>query len=384
LSSSEVQETHALTGVSVLEVSTMIAGPYAAMLLGDLGATVTKIESPAGDPARRLGARFIGEDSPAFHSVNRNKSTIVLDLHSAAGRAELRMLLASADVLITNLLPASARRSGLDTATLTADFPRLVQVNIGAFRANGDDANRPAYDIIIQAMSGLMSVTGEPTGGPLRPGLPVIDMATGVFAALGAVTAVMHQRITGVGQTVTVNMFDVAVTLQTTNFAHYFATNEQPARVGNGSYYAISNCFATADGWLAVAVGNDALWRRLTDALDDPWLLDDAFNSNSARLSQHTAIYQHIGDQLSTRSTEFWLTRLREFGVPHARVQSYQEALAYMDSMGHELVWTFEREDTGPQAVVGNPLDFSATPARLFRPPPTLDLRDRDRNDTKS
>jgi crotonobetainyl-CoA:carnitine CoA-transferase CaiB-like acyl-CoA transferase len=193
----------------------------------------------------------------------------------------------------------------------------------------------------------------------------------------------MHQRITGVGQAVTVNMLDVAVTLQTTNFAHYFATDEQPARVGNGSYFAISNCFATTDGWLAVAVGNDNLWRRLTEALDDPWLRDAAFNTNSARLTEDVAIYQHIGDQVGAQSTEFWQARFTEFGVPHARVQNYQEALAYMESMGHELVWTFDREDTGPQAVIGNPLDFSATPARLFRPPPTLDRPDRHRNETK-
>jgi formyl-CoA transferase len=365
-----------LAGRIVADLSTMIAGPYAAMLLGDLGAEVIKVEQPSGDPARLLGPPpVVGEDSAAFHSVNRNKRSVVVDLTTSAGRDELHSLVDSADVVVHNALPRGAARLGIDGASLLARRPGLVVVEIGGFSRHGPDADRPAYDIIVAAMSGLMSVTGEVDGRPLRPGAPMIDVSTGVYAAFGAVTALVQRADSGVGQVVSVNMVDVAVNLQATNFAYHFATGEQPERKANGSYFAVSNCFATADSWIAVAVGNDPLWERLVDAIGDPSLRSDHYRVNQDRLRHAQEIEERLAHAFLRHDTAHWIEVLDGHRVPHAPILDYSAVVSYLKRCRHTTLWEFDRPDSGTVPVIGNPIEFSSAGLGVDRPPPRMESR---------
>lgn len=361
-----------LSGRRVVDLSSMIAGPYAGMLLGDLGADVVKVEVPAGDPARGLGPPVVGRDSAAFHSVNRNKRSVTIDLTSPDGAGQLDALLADADVVIHNSLPRIATALGISGPSLLERHPKLVIVEIGGFSPRGPDADRPAYDIIIAAMSGLMSVTGEVSGGPLRPGSPMIDTATGAYAAMGALGALLARERTGRGQVVSVAMIDVAVNLQATNFAYYFATGAQPPRKANGSYFAISNCFPTKDSWLAVAVGSDPLWQRLVAAIGDPALADPRWADNQSRLRAADEIEVVLSAHFPLRTTDEWHEILETHRVPHAPILDYEAVVDQLGAASDNILWSFDRDDTGTVPVIGNPLFFSESAVGLRLPPPHL------------
>lgn len=350
----------------------MVAGPYAAMMLADMGADVIKVESGTGDPARNLGSLMLGEDSVAFHSVNRNKRGMKLDLTSDDGRTRLDELLSDSDILIHNSLPRIAANLGLRGTDLLARHPHLIVTEISGFNPTGPEAERPAYDIIIAAMSGLMSVTGETDGRPLRPNAPMIDFSTGVYAAMGALAALIHRDQTGQGQIVSVNMMEVAVNLQSTNFSHFFASGSQPRRVANGSYFAVSNCFKTSDSWLAVAVGNDSMWRRLVDALDSEDVASPLYDTNPARLQRSLELEEKLSAIFLTRSTDEWMARLNEFNVPNSEVQDYQATVDYLRANDHDVLWEYQREDAGIVPVIGSPFTFSNADLRVYRPAPRL------------
>jgi crotonobetainyl-CoA:carnitine CoA-transferase CaiB-like acyl-CoA transferase len=352
-----------LEGVRVIDVSRVLAGPFATMLLADLGADVIKVEPPAGDETREWGPPWWGDPadrrSAYFASVNRNKRSIVLDLHTDEGRAALERLLGTADLLVHNYRPSTAARLGLEAHALAARHPRLVVATIGGFP--GTDRERPAYDLLAQAVSGLMSITGEPNGRPMKVGVALLDLIAGLECAVGALAALV-----GRGRTtrVQVNLVEAGVTSLINVLGNFLASGEEPGRHGNAHpNIAPYESFEASDGHLVIAVGNDAQFGRLLRVLD----LDDSdgrYVTNAMRLGRQSELSAWIGSAVSRRGRDELVAALAEADVPAGPVNSVAEALA---AMGEG--WTSTLDGiTLPASPIH--VDGGAPPVR--RPPPRL------------
>ena len=351
-----------LDGIRVIDLSRVLAGPFATMLLADLGADVVKVEPPAGDETRQWGPPWWGDPadrlSAYFVSVNRNKRSVVLDLRTDDGRATCDRLLAGADLLVHNYRPATALRLGLGTAPLRERHPRLVVASVGGF--SGADADRPAYDLLAQAVSGLMSVTGEPDGPPMKVGVALLDLIAGLECAIGALAALVGRR----GSAVSVNLVEAGVTSLINVLGGYLATGVEPARHGNAHpNIAPYQAFEARDGFLVVAVGNDAQFGRLLDVLG----LTDAegrFATNALRVGAREALAAWLGEAIGSWERATLVAALSEANVPAGPVNAVSDAVAAMgDGWIQEL--DSVRLAPGPLRVEGE-----LTPLR--RPPPRL------------
>jgi crotonobetainyl-CoA:carnitine CoA-transferase CaiB-like acyl-CoA transferase len=381
-----------LAGVRVVDVSRVLAGPYLAMLLGDLGAEVVKVERPGGgDQTRAWGPPFLagpggGQVSAYFISANRNKRSLALDLKAAAGRAAFESLLAGADVLVENFLPGEWRRLGFRRSRFTRAFPRLVQVTVTSYGTGGTDADRPAYDVVLQAESGLMSLTGPPQGEPVRVGVAIVDVLTALYGLAGTLAALRARDATApvpaagnrpdsrgaAARHVEISMADAGTAFLGYAAQSYLADGRQPARLGsrhpNLTPY---QAYAAADGWLVVGAGSEELWRRLCVAIARPELAaDPRFASNAARVGHREALDALLGATFATRSVEEWLEALRCHRVPAAPPAGLGAALAQARARGQLA--------TLPPGAYGSP-ETVAVPwlldgARLLphRPPPAL------------
>ncbi len=364
-----------LAGIRVIDVSRVLAGPFATMLLGDLGADVIKVEPPEGDETRSWGPPWWGDPadgrSAYFASVNRNKRSVVLDLKTDAGRASLDGLLASADLLVHNYRPATASRLGLETDALRARHPSLIVASIGGFP--GADADRPAYDLLAQAVSGLMSVTGPADGPPSKVGVALLDLIAGLECAVGALAALVGRGRAGA---VHVDLVTAGVTSLVNVLGNHLATGAEPVRHGNAHpNIAPYESFAAADGHLVVAVGNDAQFGRLLGALG----LSDAdgrFATNPQRLARRAELAAWLGAAIGARSRADVLAAVRAADVPAGPVASVPEAVA---SMGE--AWTTEldgiRLPPSPILVRGSGAGAGAGPSGRGQraggwPPPRL------------
>ena len=362
-----------LDGICVLDFSHAMAGPYCTMLLGDLGADVIKVEPPEhGDHARQWGPPFLHGESSYFLSVNRNKRSVVLDLKSAGGRATAQALAMRSDVIVENFKPGTIDRLGLGSAELRARKPALVYASISGYGQQKPDL--AGYDQIAQGTSGLMSITGEPDGPPTKVGVPVGDIAAGMFAAHAILAALVERSHTGIGRTIDVALNDSLLAILTYQAGRFFATGQAPGRQGNHhGTIAPYGTFAVADGFLNLVVGSDSQYRRFCEAIEAPELRDDArFQTNAQRQAARNVLQQEIESRLRTRARASWLDRLAQHGIPAGPILDVAEAFSSPLATTRGMRVEVDHPIAGPlsQTIAPWKLDGASSPIR--RPPPTL------------
>jgi crotonobetainyl-CoA:carnitine CoA-transferase CaiB-like acyl-CoA transferase len=354
-----------LAGKVVIELGHSVAAPFAGQILGDLGAEVIKVEKPAGDDARQWGPPFVDGASATFQSLNRNKRSLVLDLRDADAFARLNRLIDErADVVLQNMRPGQVEQLGLDAATLRARKPALVYCNLGAFGSVGPLADRPGYDPLMQAFSGIMSVVGEPGGNPVRVGPSIVDMGAGMWAALGVVSLLMRREGTGEGGVVDVSLFETAAAWMTMYSAQYLAGGKPPGKNGSGQVGIVPyRAYRTADGDLVVAAGNNDLFRRLCKVLgEDSWPDDPRFATNPARVENAAVLYGMLERHFAGKTNAEWISLLDAAGIPCAPVQDTAGMLAHPQTAALGLM----------QQVPGSSIPLMGLPVRLdgVRPQP--------------
>ncbi|WP_158889186.1 CaiB/BaiF CoA transferase family protein [Amycolatopsis anabasis] len=366
----------ALERFRVLDLTQVMAGPYCCQLLGDLGADVIKVEPVGtGDATREAtGHRLPGGTSAAFLAVNRNKRSIAIDLKSDAGRASFHRLVRAADVVVESFRPGVAARLGVDYPALRAINDRLVYASISGFGQTGPYSARPGYDLIAQAMSGIMSVTGDASADPVKCGVPVADLSTGLFCAIGILSACLSREITGKGQAVDTSLYDSALAMSVWETSELWATGESPRRLGsahrvNAPYQALS----TRDGHLVVGANNDRLWARLCTALDRADLLaDERFATNADRVRNREPLAAELVQTLSERDTADWVDLLLAAGVPAGPIRDYAESCADPHTREREMVLELDQPGEGRVRALGIPVKLGATPGSVTRPAPRL------------
>jgi crotonobetainyl-CoA:carnitine CoA-transferase CaiB-like acyl-CoA transferase len=361
-----------LAGIRVLDCSRVYAGPIASMLLGDLGAEIWKVEPPAGDETRGWGPPYWGDAadrrSAYFASVNRNKRSIVVNLKTDAGRALLDRLAAHADLLLHNYQPTVAAKLGLDDARLRAEFPHLVVSTLGGFPGEGAAAERPAYDLVAQAVSGLMSVTGEPEGEPMKVGVALLDLTAGLQAAIGALAGLLARERGRADPThASVSLIEAGVASLTNVLGHHLATGEEPQRWGTGHPDIVPyQVFAARDGHLVVAVGNDAQFERLMAVLGLE--ADPRFATNPDRLEWRDELVPRLAAQIAEWKRDELVAAFTSADVASGPVNTVSEALAAMEA-AHDGAWTQTAEGMrlapDPIRIDGKRLPLRSAPPRL-------------------
>jgi len=363
-----------LSGVRVLDLTRVLAGPFATMILADLGADVVKVERPGdGDETRQLPPLQQGE-SHYFMSVNRGKRGVVIDLKQAAG-VDLALRLARvSDVLVENFRPGVTARLGVDYDRVRAVNPEIVYCSISAFGQSGPLAERSAFDIAMQAMGGVMSVTGEPGGPPLRSGLPMADLGTGLFAAIGVLAAVVERQRTGRGQLVDVAMFDAMTGLLTQYAGRYFMTGESAGRVGNGHpAVAPYGSYPAADGDIVIANIGESFWPKIARALGRPELAsDERFATNADRLRLREELDALIAAETRRRTVAEWEARFEAGDVPHAPVLTVAQVLEHPQAGARGLVVDVDHARLGRMRTTGRAIGLPAHPPARPLPAPVL------------
>jgi crotonobetainyl-CoA:carnitine CoA-transferase CaiB-like acyl-CoA transferase len=364
----------ALAGMRVIDLTSYLSGPYCSMLLADLGADVIKVERPEeGDDARRMPPFIAGESAP-FMLWNRNKRSITLDLKSAQGRDICRDLAHDADVFLENFKPGTAARLGLGYDELAALNPRLVYASISGYGQTGPARELPGFDLMMQAMTGIMSVNGPEDGPPHRLPVALCDIGAGLLAAVGVLAALQARSRSGRGQYVDTSLFEAGLAFGVYEAAHLFATGERPARLGQGHRgSAPYQAFRTADGWLTIGANGQALWRKLCAVLGRGDLADDPrFAGNAARVTHRRELVAVLEGVLAQHGTQHWVERLAAAGIPVAPVQTYDEVFADPQVAARAMVAEIAHPAAGRQRTLGIPVKLSATPGTLRRPAPRL------------
>ena len=326
--------TTPLAGLKVVELARILAGPWAGQILSDLGAQVIKVESPQGDDTRRWGPPFIdhqgGRSAAYFHAANRGKQSVIADFTTPEGQQKVRDLVADADIVIENFKVGGLAKYGLDHASLSALNPRLIYCSVTGFGQTGPYAHRAGYDFIIQGMSGMMSVTGDPAGQPQKVGVAVTDIFTGVYAAVGILAALNQRQRTGRGQHIDMALLDVATSVMANQAMNYLATGDVPTRMGNAHPnlvpYAVFDC---ADGWIIIATGNDAQYRRLCTVLGLPALADaPAYATNADRIANRQALSDLLSSVTVTWPRDRLLAALEDQGIPAGPINDMADVFA--------------------------------------------------------
>lgn len=366
-----------LSGIRVIDMTEALAGPYCTMYLGDMGADVVKIERVGqGDQTRGWGPPFVNGESAYFMSTNRNKRSVTLDITAAEGRAIMHRLVDEADIFVNNLPRlASMQRLGLDPDACLARNPRLIHVSITSFGHTGPRAGQPGYDIISQGMSGIMSLTGEPDGAPMRYPAPISDMTVGLYALVGILAALYERERTGRGQAIDAAILESQMAWLTNLAGSYFATGQNPPRMGN-IHPTITpyQPFPTADGWIVIAGGTDRIWARLCDAIGvPPEVRDDPrYATNPQRNANRPAVQALVAERLKTAPKEVWLERLRAADVPCGPIYLLGEALAEPQVLSREFIVELEHPVAGLVRSLGFPPHMREGAVSYRLPPPTL------------
>jgi crotonobetainyl-CoA:carnitine CoA-transferase CaiB-like acyl-CoA transferase len=362
-----------LAGIRVADFSRVLAGPLATMVLADLGADVVKIERPgSGDDTRGWGPPFVGEDAAYFLSLNRNKRSVALDLATAEGSEAARRIALASDVVIENFRPGLMTRFGLDFDTLSAERPDLVFCSLTAFGEGGGSSSRPGYDIIVQALSGLMSFTGQPGGEPTKVGVALLDVVCGLYAANAIQAALLRRGATGRGGRVSVSLFDASVAATVNQAANYLLGGLVPERLGNQHPNIVPyQLFQAADRPFILAAGNDRLFERTCEVIGRPELAaDERFSTNEARVRAREVLIPILAGAFATRPALEWLAALDAAAVPCAPVRSVDEVFASPE--GSATIQEVDDPARGILRLVADPIRLDGMPTPARRPPPLL------------
>jgi formyl-CoA transferase/CoA:oxalate CoA-transferase len=364
-----------LDGLTVLDLSRVLSGPYCTMLLADMGARVIKVEQPGrGDDTRHWGPPFVGSESAYFLSVNRNKESLTLDFKKPGATRVLDALLDRADILVENFRVGTLRKIGLDYETLKERYPRLIYCSITGYGQTGPRAAEAGYDAVTQAEGGLMSITGPEGGDPFRMGVAIADIVAGMYAAQGVLLAIIARARTGRGQLVDIAMLDAVASLLTYQASSYFAVGVPGARLGNRHpSIAPYDTFATSDGVLVLAVGNDDQWQRFCRVAALPALAADPQYATNAKRVEHIAtLAAQLKKVIALRTTAEWLRDLREAGVPAGSVRDIGETLADPQLHARGMIARIDHEAQKALRLLGIPIKLSDTPGTVRTPPPML------------
>jgi formyl-CoA transferase len=365
-----------LAGVKVLDVSQVMAGPFACMMLGDMGADVVKVEPPKGGDQTRgsMGFKLKGDDSLGFLNLNRNKRSIAVNLKSEGGRALMRKLVAEADILVENYRPGVMKRLGFGYEACREINPKLVYASISGFGQTGPWADRPGFDLMAQAMSGVMSVTGHPGSPPVKAGVPVADIGCAMFAVYALLSAYIGAQKSGEGQYVDASLFEAAMAFSIWDVCDWWGTGREPEPVGTSNKMAAPyQAMACADGHFVMGANNQKLWVKLCGVINRPDLLTDPrFESNTKRLANKAALVQELERTFRTQGKQYWVDTLLAAGIPSGPILSYPEAFQSEHAKARHMRMEIDHPVEGSVPSIGFPVKLGGTPQRVYRHPPLL------------
>jgi CoA:oxalate CoA-transferase len=371
-----------LEGIRVLDLTWVLAGPFASMILNDLGAEVIKVERPPLGDVARTTAPLIDGESAYFFSINRGKKSICLDLKSEQGRGLLLRLVEVADVVMENFTPGTMDGLGLGYEALQQRNPRLIYAATSGFGQTGPDRLRPALDIVVQGMGGVMSITGEPGGPPIRPGLSLGDIAAGLYTAIGVLAALHERQASGSGQMIDVAMLDCQVAILENAFVRYFATAELPQPIGTRHPVATPfQAFPTADGWIVLAIGwgVENQWELFCATIGRSELIDDPrFDLPHLRTLHHAELEPILNEALRQKTTAQWLVEFDAIGLPCGPLNNIAQAAAHPQVRARQMLAEVEHPRIGSLTVANTPIKLSRTPGGITGPPPSLGQHTRE------
>lgn len=363
-----------LQGIRVLDLSRVLAGPYCTMVLGDLGADVIKVEPPEGDETRGWGPPFAGGESAYYLCVNRNKRDIVIDLKMGEGKKILRDLALQSDIFVENFRPGTLEKFDLDYETLHELNPQLIYCSITGFGQTGSMKDKPGYDFMIQALGGLMSITGEPEGEPMKTGVAVVDLFAGQNAIIAILAALQARTLTGKGQHLDISLFDSQLGWLANVASNYLISGQLPKRHGNAHPNIVPyQSFEASDGWFAIAVGNDRQFVRLCELLGRPELgLDEKFSTNAGRVQNREELIPILVSIFKTASVSEWLKKLDKAELPCGPINNFEQVFSMPTVQEREMVVKMNHPTIGELPLVSSPLKMSETPVEYRLSPPLM------------
>ena len=364
-----------LAGTRVVDLTRILAGPLCTMMLGDMGAEVIKVEPPdKGDDTRGWGPPFVAGEAAYFLGVNRNKRSLTLNMAVPAGQKILAGLVEKADVLIDNFRIGTLEKWGFTDAWFEQHAPRLVRCSITGYGSSGPKAALPGYDFILQAESGLMSICGEPDGGPTKYGVAIVDVCTGMLASNSILAALNARHRTGKGQKVELSLYETSLAMLINVASNYLTAGRNAGRFGNGHPSIVPyTTYQAADAMVAIGIGNERQFGRVAEVLGHPeWAKDPRFTSNRARVENRDVIDGFINEALSHDDADVWLDKLKAVGVPSGRINSVADALDDPHTTARDMIETVEHSTIGALKMLGIPFKFSDTACSVRRAPPTL------------
>ncbi len=361
-----------LQGIRVLDLSRVLAGPYCTMVLGDLGADVIKVESPEGDETRSWGPPFAGSESAYYLCVNRNKRSIVVNFKTEEGRTIIHELVKRSDVLVENFRPGTLRRFSLDYDTASVINPSLIYCSLTGFGQTGPLRDKPGYDFMIQAMGGLMSITGEPEGEPMKVGVAVADLFAGQNAVIAILAALQARAQTGRGQHLDISLFDSQVAMLANVASNNLISGNLPKRYGNAHANIVPyQSFQASDAWFVVAVGNDKQFEKLCQVIGNSELVSDKrFQLNAERVRNRDELLSILQPIFLAKTSSEWLSMLDAAGIPCGPINTLDEVFSMPQVEAREMLIHMKHAETGGLSLVGSPLKFSDTPVGYKLPPP--------------
>lgn len=365
-----------LAGMRVLDVSQVMAGPFCCMLLGDLGADVIKVEPPVGGDQTRhsMAFKLKGDDSLGFLNMNRNKRSITIDLKTDEGKAIFYKLVETAHVIVENYRPGAVKRLGIDYETVKAINPGIIYASISGFGQTGPWADRPGFDLIAQAATGIMSITGNPGGPPAKSGVPVTDIGCSMFTVYAILAAYIGRQVTGEGQHIDASLYEAGLAFAIWDIAEYWGTGKVPQRIGTANRMAAPyQAVQAGDGYFVFGANNNRLWERLCEAIERPDLLAHAdYKTNASRMEHREALIADLEITFVAGTRQHWVDTLLAAGIPAGPINDFAEALENEHAISREMVMEIDHPVEGKVRNIGFPVKFSGTPQQVRRPPPRL------------
>ena len=364
-----------LSGIRIIDLTRILAGPICTMNLGDMGAEILKVEQPErGDDTRSWGPPFVKGEAAYFLGINRNKRSMTLNLSEEEGKEILRELLVNADVLIENFKLGTLERWGFTQKWIEENVPQLIHCSITGYGNTGPKGGMPGYDFLLQAESGLMSITGDKDGGPAKLGVAIVDVCTGQYAAMTILAALNARNNTKQGQRIDLSLYNTSLSMLINVAANYLVGNQEPERYGNGHPNIVPySDFKCSDGFIAIAVGNDSQFSRLAECLGQPeWAANELYKTNSGRVVNRVVLEKNITAELLNKSVNDWLVLFELNNIPCSKINSVSEALESEQAKASKMVLEQNHPTAGKFRTLGIPYNFSKTPAQMTMSPPLL------------